>query len=145
MTVINTEILRLQCKRFADFTINVNDATLQGSLITTLLFRSDDECRFACMMDVQCKSYNKEIKGDERCELNRKTTEIKEDEATLVRRPGWIFKSTNYSDPLVRRLIACTTLKQSDKNIHLGQNSCIMSSEEHRFTNRNLGMIREEL
>ena len=80
----------------------MNDAALQGSLIRTLLFGTDEECRFACLMEVQCKSYNKEIDGDKRCELNHKATEIKEDKVTLVKRPGWIFKSTNYSDPLVR-------------------------------------------
>ena len=102
VSVIHSEILRLQCKSFANYTINKNNSALQGSLIRTLVFRTDEECRFACMMDLHCKSYNKEVEGSGRCELNDKTTEIEEDNAMLVNRSGWIFKSTNYSDPLVR-------------------------------------------
>ena len=108
--MIHSEILRLDCKRFANFSVSKLDVALQGSLITTLLFKSDKECSFACMMDFQCKSYNKENEGNKRCELNHKTTEDLRDNARLEKRPGWTFMSTDYNDPLVRNFLCSIEL-----------------------------------
>ena len=103
--MIHPEILRLECKRFANFSVSKPDVALQGSLITTLLFKSDKECSRACMMDFRCKSYNTENEGSKRCELNYKTTEDPRDHAGLEERPGWTFMSTDYNDPLVRNFL----------------------------------------
>ena len=101
ISTINAEILRLPCKHFANFSIIKPDAALQGSVIATLLFKSERQCRFDCMINIQCKSINREEKGDHACELNNKTTEDRRDGATLVRREGWSFQSTDYSYQLV--------------------------------------------
>ena len=98
---INGEILRLQCKSYANFSITKLDAALQGSVIATFLFTTEDECKSKCLMNLQCKSYNKETNGDMKCELNDKTTEDWKDNVTVSRRLGWTFRSTNYSFPRV--------------------------------------------
>eukprot|EP00112_Aurelia_sp_Birch-Aquarium-sp1_P004636 Seg1525.8 transcript_id=Seg1525.8/GoldUCD/mRNA.D3Y31 product=Tenascin-R protein_id=Seg1525.8/GoldUCD/D3Y31 len=100
-STINAEILRLPCKNFANFSIIKPNAALQGSVIATLLFKSERECRFDCMLNSQCKSINREEQGDQTCELNNKTTEDRQDSATLVSKPGWTFQSTDYSYRLI--------------------------------------------
>ena len=101
ISTINSEILRLPCKHFANFSITKPDAALQGSIIATLLFKSENECRSECMINSQCKSINRQERGDQTCELNNRTTEDRNDGATLVNRPGWSFQSTDYSYGLV--------------------------------------------
>ena len=101
MSTINAEILRLQCKYFANFTKIQPNIVLQGSVIVTLLFKSEHECRFECTMNRHCKSFNKENQGDQRCELNSKTTVDIKDFSTMVWRPGWTLHSTDYDDRLV--------------------------------------------
>ena len=105
---INGEILRLQCKRYANFSIVKHDAALQGSVIATFLFTTENECKSKCLMNLQCKSYNKETNGDMKCELNDKTTEDWKDYVTVSRRLGWTFRSTNYSFPQVRLALKVT-------------------------------------
>ena len=101
ITILQGEILRLPCKYFGNFSIIKPDHVLQGSVITTLLFKTDEECESACLRNSQCKSYNKESIGDKRCELNDKTTEIFQDNATLIMKSNWTYKSTDYKYPLV--------------------------------------------
>ena len=101
MLEIKGELLRLKCKSYANFTIIKSNTALQGSVIATFLFLTDNECRFKCLMERKCKSYNKEIGGDMACELNDKTTEDWNDNVTAVERFGWTFRSTNYSFHLV--------------------------------------------
>ena len=100
----DAEILRLPCKHFANFSIIKPNAALQGSVIATLLFKSERECRFDCMTNSQCKSINRQEGGDQICELNNRTSEDLRDDVSLDPRPGWTFQSTDYADPLVRFL-----------------------------------------
>eukprot|EP00112_Aurelia_sp_Birch-Aquarium-sp1_P000650 Seg1061.4 transcript_id=Seg1061.4/GoldUCD/mRNA.D3Y31 product="hypothetical protein" protein_id=Seg1061.4/GoldUCD/D3Y31 len=104
ISVIDGEILRLQCKRFANFSVIKQDEVLQGSVIGTLLFKSERECEFGCLMNDQCKSFNSQDNGDQICELNSKTTET--DEVVLVSKKGWTYKTTNYTYPLVSKGVA---------------------------------------
>eukprot|EP00112_Aurelia_sp_Birch-Aquarium-sp1_P021542 Seg583.4_Seg583.2 transcript_id=Seg583.4_Seg583.2/GoldUCD/mRNA.D3Y31 product="hypothetical protein" protein_id=Seg583.4_Seg583.2/GoldUCD/D3Y31 len=97
---IKSEILRLPCKSYANFSIIKHDTALQGSVIETLLFLTENQCKSKCLMERRCKSYNKENGGDMKCELNDKTTEDWRDwNVTVVKRPGWTFKSTDYIFP----------------------------------------------
>ena len=50
-------------------------------------------------MNDQCKSFNSQDHGDQRCELNSKSTES--DQVPLVPKEGWTYKTTNYTYPLV--------------------------------------------
>ena len=104
---IKGELLRLPCKSYANFSIIKHDNALQGSVITTLLFLTDNQCKSMCIMERKCKSFNREIGGDMRCELNDKTTEDWKDNVTAVARPGWTFKSTDYHFHLVRFRSLC--------------------------------------
>ena len=101
---IKAELLRLPCKSYANFSVIKHDAALQGSVITTLLFLTDGECKSMCLLERRCKSFNKETGGDMKCELNYKTTEDRKDNVSTVARPGWTFKSTDYSFHLVSRI-----------------------------------------
>ena len=128
VSVIHTEVLRLECKRFANFSISKHNVALHGSLITTLLFKSNDECSSACMMNFHCKSYNKENEGKKRCELNHKTTEDREDNARLGKRPGWTFVSTDYDHPLVRHFLFSSKLFRAQRRSQHSENRALYRS-----------------
>ena len=99
---IKSEILRLPCKSYANFSIIKHDTALQGSVIETLLFLTEYQCKSKCMMERRCKSYNRENSGEMKCELNDETSEDWGDyNSKVVDRPGWTFRSTNFSFPLV--------------------------------------------
>ena len=100
---IKAELLRLPCQSYANFSIIKPNTALQGSVISTLLFTTDNQCESMCIMEGRCKSFNREVSGDMRCELNDKTTEDRKDNVTTVARPGWTFKSTDYDFHLVSR------------------------------------------
>ena len=74
-------------------------------MIKTLHFVSENQCKSGCVMTPGCKSYNKEVDGDQRCELNNKTPEDKRDVATIVKRPGWLFGSTDFKFDLVGKTV----------------------------------------
>ena len=100
---IKSEIIRLPCKSYANFSIIKRDTALQGSVIETLLFLNENQCKSKCLMEDRCKSFNKEDSGDMRCELNDKTSEDWKDmNFQVVRRPGWTFESTDYNFSQVR-------------------------------------------
>ena len=106
---IESNILHLPCKSYANFSIIKHNTALQGSVIETLLFTTENECRSTCMMEHRCKSYNKETSGDMKCELNDKTSEDWRDwDAKAVNRTGWTFRSTNYNFSLVRYVRNCS-------------------------------------
>eukprot|EP00112_Aurelia_sp_Birch-Aquarium-sp1_P012396 Seg2608.1 transcript_id=Seg2608.1/GoldUCD/mRNA.D3Y31 product="L-rhamnose-binding lectin CSL3" protein_id=Seg2608.1/GoldUCD/D3Y31 len=98
---INGEILRLPCKSYANYSITKHDVALQGYVIATFLFTTENECKSKCLMNQQCKSFNKETRGDMKCELNDKTTEDWKDNVTVSKRLGWTFKTTDHSFPLI--------------------------------------------
>lgn len=94
-------IVRLSCKQYGNFSVIHPGYVLQGSVIATFHFLSQQECKFECLMNIWCKSVNIENGGDERCELNDKTPEDITDNVTLSAKSTWTFITTNYSDPLV--------------------------------------------
>eukprot|EP00794_Sanderia_malayensis_P017789 gene17789-19566_t len=77
------------------------DYVLQGSVVNTLLFLSQEECKLECLFNTRCKSINSENGGNGTCELNSKTPEDIRDNVTLSVKRGWTFATTNYSEPLV--------------------------------------------
>ena len=103
ISATNAEILRLPYKHFANFSIIMPHIVLQGSVIATLLYKSERECRIDCMMNRLCKSFNRENQGDQRCELNNRTFEDILDNNIVVFRLGWTLHSTDYDYPLVRK------------------------------------------
>ena len=98
-----SEIIRLPCKSYANFSIIKSNTALQGAVIETLLFQTENQCKSKCLMEDRCKSFNTEDGGDMKCELNNKTSEDWKDmNFQVVKRPGWTFKSTDYNFTQVR-------------------------------------------
>ena len=88
-------ILRLPCGDiFADFTVFIKDKALNGSVIATISNTNDVQCMVKCVEHHQCRSYNSKI-DEKKCELNSKAMGDKD--AVLMSKPGWVYKSTDYS------------------------------------------------
>ena len=90
----NGLILRLPCLVQADFTIFEVDWSLQGSLLSTIQGIHDADCTLECVKHPKCKSYNIQ-NSTAVCELNSKIAG--ENGSSLVQRPGWVYKSTDYN------------------------------------------------
>ena len=90
--------------KYALFSNFTNNTVLQGSIIKTLLKKSQEECEVECVNEFACKSINSENAGQNTCELNSESASDPSDNVTLTAKSGWTFKSTNYSDPLVRMI-----------------------------------------
>ena len=94
-------ILRTHCSQYANFSYVRQNEVLQGSLLTTIINKSPDECQSECVARQFCKSVNIEASGDKRCELNRESEADKSSALSLVPRAGWSFRSTSYTERLV--------------------------------------------
>ena len=90
----NGLILRLPCLVHADFTIFEVDWSLQGSLLATIQGIYDADCTLECVKHSKCKSYNIQ-NVTAVCELNSKIAGA--NGSSLVQRPGWVYKSTDYN------------------------------------------------
>lgn len=91
-------ILRLPCLEFANFSIVKTGLKLNGSVLTTLNYASEDECENECIDHRLCKSIN--FKSNI-CELSSKSTEDHFDNVQLSNVNGWTYKSTDYKEPNV--------------------------------------------
>ena len=94
-------ILRLPCKKFADFrAIQKNHALEDGWVIRTIENTNLHDCRFECLRNRKCKSFNFRNDGSA-CELNSQSAEDQQDDVITVPRAGWTYHSTIYNDVLV--------------------------------------------
>ena len=91
-------ILRMWCETYADFTIFKREKGLDGSPLKEISNTNDRGCMRLCVQHPKCRSYNVERTAS-KCELNSKA--LGDENALLVSRPGWIYKSTDYSSTLV--------------------------------------------
>ena len=98
----NGLILRLPCLVHADFTIFQVDWTLQGSLLATIQGIYDADCTLECVKHPKCKSYNIQ-NSTAVCELNSEIAGA--NGSSLVQRPGWVYKSTDYNQTEVGSMI----------------------------------------
>ena len=99
MPVILCTILRLPCMTIADFNVIEFGKRLKGSVISRHYDTNDVQCTILCVQNERCRSYNMQ-RTTLICELNSKAvfdhgTELSDD-------AKWLYKSTNYSSPLVR-------------------------------------------
>ena len=99
---VNGRILRRTCGDYANFSYVELDKVLQGEKITIVVVSSDEECELACIDELQCKSINieKTMKARQ-CELNKRSTADASDGVVLTRKPGWVFKSTSFTENMV--------------------------------------------
>lgn len=97
----NAKILRLLCKRFANFTIIQSNTLLQGSTLETFSNMDIQSCQFKCLMNWDCKSINTNEDENNLCQLNNQTIESKDGKALSTLRSGWTYWSTDYNITLV--------------------------------------------
>lgn len=96
-------ILRLPCKRFADFrAVQKNHALEDGWVIRTIENTNVRKCQSECLKNNKCKSFNSYNDGSA-CELNSRSANDVQDDVKTVPRSGWTYHSTSYKDALVSK------------------------------------------
>eukprot|EP00795_Rhopilema_esculentum_P014840 gene14840-5958_t len=127
----NGLILRLPCLVHADFTIFEIDWSLQGSLLATIQGIHDADCTLECVKHPKCKSYNIQ-NVTAVCELNSKIAG--ENGSSLVQRPGWVYKSTDYNQTEVgetcQKLHPCASNVLCRETCHHPYYECIHCDEK---------------
>lgn len=98
-TEVVSEILRLKCETYANFSV-VQENRRLDSAFTTLFDTDKPTCQYECILDSRCKSIN--VKDDENiCELNSKSSDDAKDRISTVPAAGWTFYSPSYKERLV--------------------------------------------
>ena len=98
MPVVLCTILRLPCMTIADFTITEHGKRLTGSVISRHYDTTDVQCMILCIQNGKCRSYNMQ-RTKLICELNGNS--LADNGAKLSDDIEWLYRSTNYSSPLV--------------------------------------------
>ena len=92
-------ILRLNCGSEAFFSVIQQNSRLLHQFMT-LPFIDADTCRFECVRDPRCKSYNfNQIEGT--CELNNRSSKDPTDDVLTETQHGWTYFSTLYNQTMV--------------------------------------------
>ena len=95
-----TEILRLKCETYANFSVIQKNKRLMNHTYLTLTDTDLPMCQYECGKDARCKSIN--IKNDEDiCELNSKSADDPKDRVATVPEFEWTFFSPFYKERLV--------------------------------------------
>eukprot|EP00794_Sanderia_malayensis_P007738 gene7738-8578_t len=113
--VVDCFILRLSCKKEADFIIAKENHALTNSVIANATVASSGECVKECVINRGCKSINYKKSGENNCELNSKIR----DNSTMQHfkeRKGWTYASTDYTDLKVGTV--CKSLNPCPRGIH---------------------------
>jgi len=112
MPVVLCTILRLPCMTIADFTITEHGKRLTGSVISRHYDTTDVQCMILCIQNGKCRSYNMQ-RTKLICELNGNS--LADNGAKLSDDIEWLYRSTNYSSPLVGP--TCKKLRPCEKGI----------------------------
>ena len=96
---VNGHILRTSCIIEANFAVVHQGKILQNAALVTLTGMSEIEYEGACVENEACKSINFHS-SSKTCVINSKS--LANDGASLVSDTGWIYKSTDYNEKLVR-------------------------------------------
>ncbi len=113
---VESFILRLSCKKEADFSISHKNYALTGSVIGKYTVPHLGKCVEECMANHGCKSMNYKASGGENnCELNSKIRQNSKADQ-YAERPGWMYISTDYSKFKVISFYLLVTSNLSVKN-----------------------------
>ena len=97
-------ILRLPCHGVADFALEAKGHLLKGTVIAEYEEVGLYECYEHCYYNKRCKSINIESEDYGKCQLNNASSYDVVDRVNLTQDANWNFRSTNFSDRLVRTL-----------------------------------------
>eukprot|EP00794_Sanderia_malayensis_P005114 gene5114-5761_t len=108
---------------YANFSYVSENTVLQGTVISTLTKKTQEECEKACVDEYFCKSINIENAGNRKCELNSENVLEKWANLTLTPMIGWSYKATDYNNTLVGE--TCKILKPCPVNhIYVCTDTC---------------------
>eukprot|EP00794_Sanderia_malayensis_P017954 gene17954-19749_t len=101
-------ILRLPCKKEADFNVAIMNFKLQNNIITKFTRSDYTACVLECIKNYNCMSLNYKLAGGkDNCELNGSTVEKEKMKITANSHNGWLYYSTDYN---TTKDIAMTTV-----------------------------------
>lgn len=97
----NALILRLSCKTFAEFNIVFHNRMSDDYVLQITHHKSFQECKQSCLSDARCQSVSFKAVNDTECRLHGDIPETHVGDLMLKNLSGWIFTTTNDSEPLV--------------------------------------------
>ena len=106
LSVLHCHILRLKCKKEADFTVQKTKQKLKGIPISIHEDVALQECYAFCVHETKCKSVNAKTSNGvvEICELMRQSSSDVKDRGSLEPAGFWDYHTTNFSKRLVSKL-----------------------------------------
>eukprot|EP00794_Sanderia_malayensis_P017947 gene17947-19737_t len=127
-------ILRLPCKKEADFNVAIMNFKLQNNIITKFTRSDYTACVLECIKNYNCMSLNYKLAGGkDNCELNGSTIEKEKMKVTANSHNGWLYYSTDYNttkrkttvlnvdflilihiDPALRKILHVIFVEQKD-------------------------------
>ena len=95
-----SEILRLKCEMYANFSVIHENRRQNSNTFRTLHATDESTCQLECSKEPKCKSINVNI-DEEICELNDKSASDPMDRVVTMSSIGWRFYSPSYEERLV--------------------------------------------
>ena len=103
----HAKILRLNCKKYADFSIALDGLADAGTKLKYLVSKSRRKCVLECISFSSCKSVNYvEIGGH--CQLMARR--LDESVPNLIALVGFVYLTTDYEDPNVSTVTVCLSV-----------------------------------
>ena len=106
---VRSEILRLECETYANFSVIHENRRQNEGTFRRLMDTDQLTCKVECTKDPECKSINVNVNEDV-CELNNKSASDPMDKTETIPLSGWSFFSPSYNETLVR--LTCLNRKR---------------------------------
>ena len=98
---VRSEILRLECETYANFSVTHENERQSDGIFRRLMDTDEPTCKIECTKEPECKSINVNVNEDV-CELNNKSASDPMDRTETIPLSGWSFHSPSYNETLVR-------------------------------------------
>ena len=106
---VRSEILRLECETYANFSVTHENRRQNEGTFRRLMDTDEPTCKIECTKEPECKSINVNVNEDV-CELNNKSASDPMDKTETISSFGWSFYSPSYNETLVR--LTCLNRKR---------------------------------
>lgn len=94
-------IIRLPCKKFADFSVVYTNSTSDNFSLATKHHVTLHECKLSCIEDIHCQSISFKLHGITECRLHSSSPQSLVHDFPLKKRIGWVFVTTDHDNLLV--------------------------------------------